>query len=78
MRGIYLFFQAEDGIRDLLWSRGLGDVCERQFFKLMVCGLWSVDSLSSMWAVAGQLIKQMVCGLWPGDPLSIWYVDCGR
>ena len=25
-----LFFQAEDGIRDPLWSRGLGDVYKRQ------------------------------------------------
>ena len=27
-----LFFQAEDGIRDLVRSRGLGDVYKRQFF----------------------------------------------
>ena len=27
---IYLFFQAEDGIRDLVRSRGLGDVYKRQ------------------------------------------------
>ena len=26
----YLFFQAEDGIRDLVRSRGLGDVYKRQ------------------------------------------------
>ena len=26
----YIFFQAEDGIRDPLWSRGLGDVYKRQ------------------------------------------------
>ena len=26
----YFFFQAEDGIRDPLWSRGLGDVYKRQ------------------------------------------------
>ncbi len=25
-----LFFQAENGIRGPLWSRGLGDVCKRQ------------------------------------------------
>ena len=29
MRGIF-FFQAEDGIRDLVRSRGLGDVYKRQ------------------------------------------------
>ena len=27
------FFQAEDGIRDLVRSRGLGDVYKRQVFK---------------------------------------------
>ena len=27
---IYFFFQAEDGIRDLVRSRGLGDVYKRQ------------------------------------------------
>ena len=29
--GVYFFFQAEDGIRDLVRSRGLGDVYKRQF-----------------------------------------------
>ena len=29
------FFQAEDGIRDLVRSRGLGDVYKRQAFNLM-------------------------------------------
>ena len=28
---IFFFFQAEDGIRDLVRSRGLGDVYKRQF-----------------------------------------------
>ena len=27
----FFFFQAEDGIRDLVRSRGLGDVYKRQF-----------------------------------------------
>ena len=27
---VSFFFQAEDGIRDPLWSRGLGDVYKRQ------------------------------------------------
>ena len=30
VRLLYFFFQAEDGIRDPLWSRGLGDVYKRQ------------------------------------------------
>ena len=30
----FFFFQAEDGIRDLVRSRGLGDVYKRQAVKL--------------------------------------------
>ena len=29
-----IFFQAEDGIRDVLGSRGLGDVYKRQTFSV--------------------------------------------
>ena len=29
----FFFFQAEDGIRDLVRSRGLGDVYKRQYSK---------------------------------------------
>ena len=29
---VFFFFQAEDGIRDLVRSRGLGDVYKRQAF----------------------------------------------
>ena len=32
------FFQAEDGIRDLVRSRGLGDVYKRQEYKLETFG----------------------------------------
>ena len=28
---VFFFFQAEDGIRDLVRSRGLGDVYKRQY-----------------------------------------------
>ena len=30
MSALFFFFQAEDGIRDLVRSRGLGDVYKRQ------------------------------------------------
>ena len=36
----YLFFQAEDGIRDAQESRGLGDVYKRQV--LAAEGIWAV------------------------------------
>ena len=32
----FLFFQAEDGIRDLVRSRGLGDVYKRQVQEKLV------------------------------------------
>mgnify|MGYP003380515236 CR=1 FL=1 len=32
----FFFFQAEDGIRDLVRSRGLGDVYKRQVFILTI------------------------------------------
>ena len=33
---VFFFFQAEDGIRDLVRSRGLGDVYKRQITNLFV------------------------------------------
>ncbi len=33
---LFFFFQAEDGIRDLVRSRGLGDVYKRQFLTTRV------------------------------------------
>ena len=41
------FFQAEDGIRDPLWSRGLGDVYKRQILSLL-----SSATVSSVTAAA--------------------------
>ena len=40
MRGVVFFFQAEDGIRDLVRSRGLGDVYKRQ---VIVCPVLPSD-----------------------------------
>ena len=37
---VFFFFQAEDGIRDLVRSRGLGDVYKRQI-KVDVLGSWT-------------------------------------
>jgi len=33
--GFFFFFQAEDGIRDLVRSRGLGDVYKRQVLMVV-------------------------------------------
>ena len=35
--GGFFFFQAEDGIRDLVRSRGLGDVYKRQVQAVALC-----------------------------------------
>ena len=35
---VCFFFQAEDGIRDLVRSRGLGDVYKRQGYQRLGCG----------------------------------------
>ena len=32
---VFFFFQAEDGIRDLVRSRGLGDVYKRQAYEFL-------------------------------------------
>ena len=48
---VFFFFQAEDGIRDLVRSRGLGDVYKRQVKTLVVAhddldlavGDWKLD-----------------------------------
>ena len=49
----YFFFQAEDGIRDLVRSRGLGDVYKRQT-------LW--------WRVLGQTQRNLTLGVQLPDP----------
>ena len=57
------FFQAEDGIRDLVRSRGLGDVYKRQVHdpQLNHIGLW-VDDL----AVAVAWLEQQGMRFTPG------------
>ena len=58
---IFFFFQAEDGIRDLVRSRGLGDVYKRQGRPLpTVRGMKTPD----MWdaALAGTLKSLWIIG----------------
>ena len=38
----FVFFQAEDGIRDLVRSRGLGDVYKRQVFNSGMAAISSI------------------------------------
>ena len=45
----WFFFQAEDGIRDLVRSRGLGDVYKRQFDSITVTsGRANIPGLGGM------------------------------
>ena len=43
---MFFFFQAEDGIRDLVRSRGLGDVYKRQNLNLFPSGRGSISYTS--------------------------------
>ena len=47
MRYVVFFFQAEDGIRDLVRSRGLGDVYKRQVPGVMRVDLTQVHVIPS-------------------------------
>ncbi len=58
------FFQAEDGIRDVLGSRGLGDVYKRQGDYR---GFWSAVNKNSpetviTWDSAVNLDRRLDCG----------------
>ena len=51
----FFFFQAEDGIRDLVRSRGLGDVYKRQaFYVIMAATPFGVIALYVASLVLGQ------------------------
>ena len=42
---VFFFFQAEDGIRDLVRSRGLGDVYKRQEYARSIAKRKAVEAL---------------------------------
>ena len=44
----FFFFQAEDGIRDLVRSRGLGDVYKRQAFTWLMILNWRLTSVTAV------------------------------
>ena len=63
---LFFFFQAEDGIRDLVRSRGLGDVYKRQVF---VVRQMNVDP-GAIWAQVRQANP-----LFLGVALTLWYLS---
>ena len=64
------FFQAEDGIRDLVRSRGLGDVYKRQRD-----GLTAQAAKESLWMLSGLEPFQLAARRqWSLDALSLIHI----
>ena len=65
---VFFFFQAEDGIRDLVRSRGLGDVYKRQGFRNP--SFWDARFSIGPVTLAGQTViifaasLALIVGLW--------------
>ena len=53
---IFFFFQAEDGIRDLVRSRGLGDVYKRQLWEGLVLAIEPFLSTGATFAAGDVLV----------------------
>ena len=65
---LFFLFQAEDGIRDLVRSRGLGDVYKRQYLYGELANdssLWQSDSAYIAFMIENQ-----------GEPVSYLYNAC--
>ena len=54
------FFQAEDGIRDLVRSRGLGDVYKRQLDGRSVIYRNAWNSVDIIYEMRGESIKEVI------------------
>ena len=68
---VCFFFQAEDGIRDLVRSRGLGDVYKRQGYVIDGQKTWitsaPVADFFTVFARAGAEKKLTICLLYTSD-----------
>mgnify|MGYP003381497790 CR=1 FL=1 len=53
-----VFFQAEDGIRDLVRSRGLGDVYKRQVFSLFRLVYSSNETINTIYMLSRPKYKR--------------------
>ena len=79
---IFFFFQAEDGIRDLVRSRGLGDVYKRQGYMYLSRDTYTAIKLSELKPHAtalGQLFEEYkACLLYTSDAADdLLCVDLG-
>ena len=61
---VFFFFQAEDGIRDLVRSRGLGDVYKRQ----------APPTATALALTLSPTTDEQSAGRDAGDPTRIWLV----
>ena len=64
---VFFFFQAEDGIRDLVRSRGLGDVYKRQSLLRAAVEFRTGDALAPLEDLA-QSVDLLLC-----NPPSVSY-----
>ena len=68
----FFFFQAEDGIRDLVRSRGLGDVYKRQVVVISILvsatsGNWRIGSWKNACRPASRMSRLTTCLLYTSD-----------
>ena len=73
---VLFFFQAEDGIRDLVRSRGLGDVYKRQLQEFGVdqyyfCKSWPDRGFTDLYANA----LNFILGVHPGNNTCLLYTS---
>ena len=75
LRSVFFFFQAEDGIRDLVRSRGLGDVYKRQPYAIDFMNpapdmdIYSLTQHYFEWALNAMsdlVINRATQGVWQG------------
>ena len=68
---VFFFFQAEDGIRDLVRSRGLGDVYKRQIFErsssALATGCLKRTGAASLWSTLAANGIGSACLLYTSD-----------
>ena len=61
---MFFFFQAEDGIRDLVRSRGLGDVYKRQIHGITDAAIEHAPRFTDIAGEVGELLTgRIVVGL---------------
>ena len=68
---LFFFFQAEDGIRYLVRSRGLGDVYKRQPLQIIASGLTTIASNDLISFLKKYLVAEAVELMVIGMPVNL-------